>query len=78
MIVDVQILGLFTISKLKGKSGNSCGFSNYRVDRSVKCFPLCQNVSSPLIIFLEFASVIGLLLYSIWSGLWLSIKALVV
>jgi hypothetical protein len=29
-------------------------------------------------IFLEFASLIGLLLYSIWSRLWLSIKALVV
>jgi membrane protein insertase Oxa1/YidC/SpoIIIJ len=28
--------------------------------------------------FLEFASLIGLLLYSIWSRLWLSIKALVV
>jgi hypothetical protein len=27
---------------------------------------------------LEFASLIGLLLYSIWSCLWLSIKALVV
>jgi hypothetical protein len=30
------------------------------------------------IIFLEFASLIGLLLYSIWSRLWLCIKALVV
>jgi hypothetical protein len=29
-------------------------------------------------IILEFASLIGLLLYSIWSRLWLSIKALVV
>jgi hypothetical protein len=28
--------------------------------------------------FLEFASLIGLLLYLIWSRLWLSIKALVV
>jgi hypothetical protein len=28
--------------------------------------------------FLEFASLIGILLYSIWSRLWLSIKALVV
>jgi hypothetical protein len=28
--------------------------------------------------FLEFASLMGLLLYSIWSCLWLSIKALVV
>jgi hypothetical protein len=27
--------------------------------------------------FLEFASLIGLLLYSIWNRLWLSIKALV-
>jgi hypothetical protein len=29
-------------------------------------------------LFLEFASLIGLLWYSIWSRLWLSIKALVV
>jgi hypothetical protein len=28
--------------------------------------------------FLESASLIGLLLYSIWSRLWLSLKALVV
>jgi hypothetical protein len=30
------------------------------------------------IYFLEFASLIGLLLYSIWIRLWLSLKALVV
>jgi hypothetical protein len=36
-------------------------------------YAFCKKTS-----FLKFASLIGLLLYSIWSRLWLSIKALVV
>jgi hypothetical protein len=36
------------------------------------------RISETPCIFLEFASLIGLLLSSIWSRLWLSIKALVV
>jgi hypothetical protein len=34
--------------------------------------------SNSVINFFEFASLIGLLLYSIWSRLWISLKALVV
>jgi hypothetical protein len=39
---------------------------------------LVELVQSSKLHFFEFASVIGLLLYSIWSRLWLSLKALVV
>jgi hypothetical protein len=40
-----------------------------------------ETINNPKIIlkltFLEFASLIGLLLYLIWRRLWLSVKALV-
>jgi ATP/ADP translocase len=37
-----------------------------------------KYINSVVTLFLEFASLIGLLLYSICSRLWLSIKALIV
>jgi hypothetical protein len=46
-------------------------------DRSVIFFKFILLINSE-IEFFEFASLTGLLLYSIWSRLWLSIKALVV
>jgi hypothetical protein len=74
----MSYLTLSSASRILLKNDDNCDIFISQIHLIDDARIISSFDSDYLIFFLEFASLIGLLLYLIWNRLWPSIKALVV